>query len=157
MKTFEKNGLDVSKISPACGEKYSPNLYQWLISPRNKGRVWALRVYRDTANTLWIGMLDGRELIGAKLIAILCNGASEQSSAWQNIDAVEVPDFWDRYTADGRCAIDVTHTMWFIDEKARWNVSGQTRSCQWCGNASQKLKRWTEKIQREEWTNLEVL
>lgn len=153
MKTTEHNGLDVSLIEPECGTKYSPNLYQWLTSTRNKNRVWTLRVYRDTEGTLWIGMLDERELIGSKLIAVLCKGAREETAAWQHIDAVEIPGFWDRYTADGRCAIDADHTTGFMNDETRWRVSGDTRSCQWCGKHSQTLNRWTEQVQREEWVN----
>lgn len=151
MLTVEHNGLDVEKISPNEGAKYSPNLYQWLNGERM--RVWSSRVYRDAHNILWIGILDGRELIGSKLIGVLCNGAKEQSAAWQNIDAVEVPNFWIDYMAFGRCAIDSKHSMWFIDDESRWQSDGASRSCLWCGKASQRLVRTTKTIETEEWVS----
>lgn len=153
MKITEPNGLNLALISPDCGTKYSRNLYQWLTSKRNKSRSWWWRVYRDAEGTFWIGMLDGRELIGSRLIAVLCNGESEATAAWQQIHAVEIPDFWARYMTDGRCAIDTGHTMWFIDDETRWSASGDTRACQWCGKASQTLKRWSEVVQCEKWIN----
>lgn len=153
VQVIEDNGLDSSLIKPERGGKYSPNLYRWLTSARNKTRAWALRVYRDTDSTLWIGMLDGRELIGSKLIAVLCNGAKEDTAAWQGIDAIEIPDFWVNYVADGRCAIDPTHTMHFFNDADRWSVAEDSRSCQWCGKYTQTLKRWTEQVQCKEWVN----
>lgn len=151
MKTIVKNGLDVAAIDPQRGSKYSPNLYQWLTSKRIQGRVWAIRVYRESNGTLWIGTLEDRELIGSKLNAVLCNGARQTTAAWQCIDAVEVPDFWARYTSVGRCAIDTDHSMGFMNDESRWLVTGDHRSCQWCGKANQTLKRYTEIIQREKW------
>lgn len=153
MEMCSSTGLNVALIAPERGTKYSPNLYRWLTSKRNKTRMSALRVYRDTEGAFWIGMLVGRELFGSKLIAVLCNGAREETAAWQGIDAVEIPGFWDRYTVDGRCAIDEDHTMGFINGESRWSVSGDARTCQWCGKHSQTLKRWTEQVQREEWVN----
>lgn len=153
IEAIKNNGLDLRLIKPQRGDKYSKNLHRWLISEDNKHRAWAMQVYRDNDGILWIGMLDGRELIGSKLIAVLCNGAKETTAAWQNIDATEIPDFWARYVADGRCAIDPAHEMFFINDSARWNVLKDTRSCQWCGKHSQILKRWTEHVQREDWVN----
>ena len=153
MKAIEHNGLDVSLIKPDCGPKFSPNLYLWLTSKAHKNRAWAYRVYRDVDGVLWIGQLDRRELIGAKLVAVLCNGARESTAAWQNIDAEEVPNFWANYITDGRCAIDVDHSMDFFNDETRWRVAGDSRSCQWCGKVTQALKRWTESVQRQEWIN----
>ena len=154
MKTIEHNGLDLSLIAPKCGPQYSPNLHRWLNSRRNKARAWAMRVYRQTNGTLWIGMLDGRELIGSKLMAVLCNGPKETTAAWQCVVAVEVPDFWKNYTAIGRCAIDTAHSMHFTDDESRWLTHGDERQCQWCGNCRQTLKRWTETFERECWEQL---
>lgn len=164
METVNHNGLDVTQIAPDCGEKFSPNLYRWLTSRRDttcadaligsSSRILASRVYQDPSGTLWIGALfHDRELIGSRLMSVLCNGASESTAAWQNVDAVEVPDFWARYMKDGWCAIDVDHTMSFIGDLSRWRVSGDSRSCQWFGNVSQVLKRWTKTVQCEEWVN----
>lgn len=148
---IEHNGLDLALIAPACGPQYSPNLYQWLRSQRNKRRAWAMRVYRQDNDTLWIGILDGRELIGSRLMAVLCHGMKETTMAYQGIDAVEVPGFWARYTATGRCAFDTDHSMHFINDESRWAVHGEARDCQWCGNHSQTFKRWTESVERERW------
>lgn len=155
MKTIQPNDLDASKISPSNGGKYSPNLYQWLRAKNSATRVWTSRVYRDASNTLWLGVLDGRELFGSQLMDVLSNGSSERSTAWQNIDAVEVPDFWVNYTAYGRCAIDVEHGVSFPNDEYRWRERGDSRSCQWCGNVSQRLKRWTEMVQREAWETVD--
>lgn len=152
MLTINENGLDLDQIAPKCGAKYSANLHRWLTSKNHPTRSWASRVYRDTRDILWIGILDGRELFGTKLIAVLCNGASEPTAAWQNIDAVEVPDFWAQYTLVGRCAIDLDHSMMFVDDKTRWSVTNDVRACTWC-KASQHLKRWTENVERQEWVN----
>jgi hypothetical protein len=149
MQTIERNELDVEQVSPDKGAKYSPNLYRWLKG--QKSRAWALRVYRCTDNILWIGMLDGRELIGSKLIGVLSNGKNEPTAAWQGIDAVEVDGFWARYVADGRCAIDVDHSMYFLGDDTRWHTVDQNRSCLWCGKATQTFKRWTETVQCEGW------
>lgn len=156
VQSIEPNGLDLSLIAPARGPQYSPNLYQWLGAQRIRRRAWAMRVYRQTNGTLWIGMLDGRELIGSRLIAVLCHGKKETTMAYQCIDAVEVPGFWARYTAVGRCAIDTDHRQHFINDESRWAVAGDERSCQWCGNHRQALKRWTETVEREQWQPLTV-
>lgn len=154
MKTIEHNGLDLSLITPKCGRRYSKNLHQWLASRHNKARAWAMRVYRQTNGTLWIGMLDGRELIGSKLMAVLCNGSKEGTAAWQCMDVVEVPDFWVSYTAIGRCAIDTAHSMYFTDDESRWSTDGVMRQCRWCGDHQQVFKRWTETVERECWEQL---
>lgn len=148
MLTVERNGLDIEQISPGKGAKFSPNLYLWLKKQRTS---WAYRVYRDTDSYLWIGILDGRELIGAKLIGVLCNGVKEGTAAWQNIHAVEVPNFWANYVSDGRCAIDSEHAMWFINDESRWEVDGDQRVCQWCLKASQRLVRKSKVVETQEW------
>lgn len=148
------NGLDVTAINPANGAKYSPNLYRWLTLRRSAHRAWTSRVYRDADGTLWIGRLDMGDLIGARLIAVLCNGAKEASACWVNLrHLVEVGDFWPRYVRDGRCAIDTEHTRHFIGDDTRWAVQGDTRDCLWCGMASQVLRRWTETVARQGWEN----
>lgn len=150
MLTLEKNGLDINQISPDKGTKYSPNLYRWL---KKQPTAWAFRVYRDQDNTLWIGVLDGRELIGSKLIGVLCNGAKEGTAAWQNIHAVEVPNFWADYVSGGRCAIDSDHSVWFINDESRWRVDGNRRHCQWCGKASQRLVHQSKSANTTDWVS----
>lgn len=153
--TIERNNLDLEVVSSEKGSQYSRNFYLWLKS--QSSRVWAFRVYREkSTNCLWVGILDGRELIGSKLIAILCNGAKEKTAAWQGIDAVEVEGFWDAYMAIGRCAIDPEHSMYFVDEATRWNVVGESRHCLWCKKASQVLTRHTHEVVTHKWQNSEV-
>ncbi|WP_204247702.1 hypothetical protein [Acidovorax carolinensis] len=154
MNATERNGLHIERIAPKLGAKFSPNLYRWLKSKDHGHRAWTSRLFLDSAGNLWIGMYDPplRELIGSRLLGVLCNGVQEQAGAWQCIDAVEIEGFWDRYMADGRCAIDVLHTMKFKGDDSRWRVQDDRRSCLWCGRAQQVMKRWTETVQRAEWT-----
>jgi hypothetical protein len=151
--TIQKNTLNLLSISPKCGAKFSPNLYKWLSHKSSPHRAWTSRIYKASNGTLWIGRLDNRELIGSRLISVLCNGAKESTAAWQNIDAVEIENFWQDYESIGRCAIDKDHSMYFIGDDTRWSVSNNKRSCLWCGNANQTLKRWTEQIEKSEWVN----
>ena len=146
--------LDMSRIAPANGLKFSPNLYRWLRSERNRNTARLIRVYRDDTDTLWIGMLDGRELIGARLVSVLCNGANQNTSAWQGIDATEILDFWNNYMRIGRCAIDTKHVEIFWDDERRWQENGDSRACKWCGVAAQTMKRWEEVVQRSQWVTL---
>jgi len=149
------NGLDVAAVSPRNGAKYSPNLYKWLTMRSKKHHAWTSRVYRDADGVLWIGMLDLGDLIGARLVNVLCNGAKAESGCWVNMrDLVEVADFWPRYVADGRCAIDADHKMHFIGDDTRWTQDGDTRACLWCGKAQQVMARWTETVERWEWRDV---
>jgi hypothetical protein len=97
-------------------------------------------------------MLDNGDLIGARLMNVLCYGTKAESACWMNMGSlVEVADFWPRYVADGRCAIDTEHEECFIGDESRWSVNGAVRDCLWCGKARQMLVRWTETVQRQEW------
>lgn len=149
----DNNGLDVELIAPKHGAKYSPNLYRWLKKKSSNHRAWTSRLFRDSDGELWIGIYDApnRELMGARLMAVLCHGSQQETAAWQKIEAVEIVGFWDRYVQDGRCAIDEAHEMNFKADDNRWSVQGDKRSCLWCGKAQQVMKRWTETVVREEW------
>ena len=81
---------------------------------------------------------------------ILCYGRKSECFCWLSLVLEEIPDFWERYAAVGRCAIDENHTMSFIGDENRWKQTGDTRVCQWCG-ATQHLDRWTETVEREAW------
>lgn len=153
MVVTDNNGLDVELIAPKHGAKFSQNLYHWLKKKWREHRAWTSRLYRDTDGVLWIGIYDAcrRELIGARLIGVLCKGGQEDSAAWLHVNAVKVTGFWNRYVTEGRCAIDEAHSMNFVGDDSRWSVQGDKRSCLWCGNAQQVMKRWTETIEREEW------
>lgn len=149
---YPKNGLDVRKINPNNGDKYSPNLYRWLIKRDKKHRAWSSRVYRSSDDVLWIGGFFDGDFIGARLNEVLCNGAKQDSACWVTLNnLVEVDDFWQRYTIDGRCAIDTDHDILFVGDGSRWKTEGDNRSCTWCGKASQVMKRWTEAVERSKW------
>lgn len=153
--------LDLSLIRPSRGDKFSPNLYAWLNAPRRRHRSPRTRVYRDTEGTLWIGMFFRGDLVGSKLYGVLCNGSAEPTACWSTLRGpVEITDFWERYAAIGRCAIDTKHTQNFIGDDKRWSATqdGQghhgeqrQRTCLWCGRFSQTLVRWTETVERQEW------
>lgn len=145
------NELDVTLIAPNKGAKYSPNLYKWL-TIKESHRSWSSKVYRDTDGLLWIGIYDGvGELMGCMLNGVLCNGIKESSAAHQRVKAAEVPNFWVEYVKSGRCAIDTAHDTNFINGDSRWTHHGGKRSCNWCQNCTQTLKRWTETVEREAW------
>lgn len=150
--TSQSTGPDLAAIDPANGDRFSTNLYKWLTMRSKKHRGWTSRVYRDEAGTLWIGMLDLGDLIGARLMNVLCYGTKAESGCWVNLRGlVEVTDFWPRYHRDGRCAIDIEHRTSFVGDDSRWRVNGDTRTCCWCGNAVQMLKRWTETVEHSAW------
>ena len=145
----------VSLIDPKNGKKYSPNLYKWM--RYGKGKRLGLAhtgVYIGNDGVYWIGYVDSglpKEVIGAKLLDVLCNGCDAFSAAWQNVDCVEVPDFWADYVANGRCAIDKAHQMRFIGDSTRWSSTDAERSCKWCGSVKQTLKRWSVEVEKTAW------
>lgn len=146
------NGLDVRAIDPRRGAKYSPNLYRWLTKRGQTRRAAVDRVYRDLDGSLWIGHFAGEDLIGQRLMTVLCNGARVDSACWVTLRGlIEVEGFWARYMADGRCAIDTAHAMSFVGDDTRWSVHGNTRDCLWCGKVRQVLARWSETVVREQW------
>jgi hypothetical protein len=118
-------------VDPRNGAKYSPNLHRWLTMRNKKHHAWTSRVYRDEAGTLWIGMLDLGDLIGARLMNVLCYGRKAESCCWVNLRGlVEVADFWPRYVADGRCAIDTgtANTSWATTPDGR-RTATRGRAC----------------------------
>ena len=148
----EASGLNVAAIHPRNGAKYSPNLYAWLTLRTKKHRAETSRVFADKKGTLYVGFQDDGYLIGSRLIAVLCNGKKEQSWAFGYLgDLTEVPDFWMRYEAVGRCAIDPAHKMHFVGDDTRWRTNGEHRECLWCGAHAQKLRRWVEPVERSVW------
>lgn len=145
----------LEQIAPSQGAKYSPNLHKWL----RKRRFWGTentRVYENCGPGyrpgLYIGFKDNEGwFTGCRLMDVLCKGASAETGAYCGDGFQEVPDFWGRYVANGRCAIDPEHTGWFLDDETRWQVDGDTRSCLWCGCHTQRLRRWTEQVERLQW------
>lgn len=149
---MKPNELDIKAIHPLKGAKFSPNLFKFLASRRQKVLARYARVYRDREGVLWLGYLDDYFLIGARLMQVLCNGSKAETFAFANLGPLsEVDGFWALYQEHGRCAIDPDHQMFFIGDDTRWSISGERRSCLWCGNAHQSRERWVEKVPRSRW------
>lgn len=151
-------------IAPSNGDKFSPNLHTWL----NKHNVrkyivwWGLpRLFtKETENMrtqLYIGWVDKENVFtGCRLFAVLSQ-SDHEIYCFGNVDKIgfaEVPDFWERYIAIGRCAIDTEHGQRFVKDESRWRVEGDARFCQWCGNCTQSLHKWTETVERQGWKNV---
>jgi hypothetical protein len=150
--TASSNGLDMAAIHPSKSPRYSPNLYQWLNTRGRTYRTYTSRVYLRSDGKLYIGDKDEYFLSGSLLMAVLCNGSKETGFAYGFVNELtEVEDFWERYTKDGRCAIDTEHSMHFINDESRWLREGDKRTCQWCGNHTQTLRRWTETVKKSAW------
>lgn len=145
--------MEIKNIAPAKGEKYSPNLYKWLTQRDKKHRAETSKVFRAPNGGLWIGMIDENIfLIGCRLMAVLCAGTKAESMAYplkQIGPLEEVEDFWERYLAVGRCAIDQKHEMSFVGDETRWLVDGDKRECLWCGSAKQR--RETYHVPQQRW------
>lgn len=148
---YQSNELNLSDIAPNKGMKYSPNLYKFLVKNNSMARFSQLFVARD--GTQWLGFLDDQgSFIGQRLMQILCNGAKVQTFCFiRDEGRVLQPNFWAEYVRDGRCAIDRSHENVFLGDSSRWTTQGETRSCLWCGNAQQTLRKWTEAVVRSEW------
>ena len=132
-----------------------PNLYKWI---KAQHRPDLIKVMADDNGTLMIGYFDndayGAWLHGTQLISVLCNGRKTKTFAYpigRVFHLKEVPDFWDRYIADGRCAIDPEHERYFVGDEHRWEVVGDTRCCRWCGKRHERLETWTETVKRTAW------
>lgn len=148
-----ETGLDVSSVNPVHGNKYSRNLFKYLTSGQNSLVSRYFRVFKDGEGALWIGYADGDYLIGARLLQVLCLGRKAERWAYPHLISklTEVPDFWKRYQAIGRCAIDPEHQMYFVDDETRWQVDGDYRRCLWCGEAEQKRDIRVETVEHESW------
>lgn len=147
-------GLEVERINPALGKKYSPNLYEFLTARKNSSQLRLARIFIDTDGTEYLGFMDDTNcLIGARLTQVLCYGTKAQVLSYCNTgDLRERVGFWDEYIADGRCAIDREHKMPFIGAETRWRVVGEQRHCQWCNKATQTLQRTVKQVTVESWT-----
>ncbi|KZN20439.1 MULTISPECIES: hypothetical protein [Pseudomonas] len=135
----------LSAIAPKNSPAFSANLHRWM---RSRGRtgdtVYRLdaggklaRVYG--AGTLFLGQpyadySGDTDFSGALLMAVLCNGSSEERVclAGDAPSLVEVANFWDQYKQVGRCAIDVNHSVGFRDDAQRFHYVDGQRTCKWC-------------------------
>ena len=145
--------LDVERINPALGAKYSPNLYEFLVARKNSSQARLARVFVDTDGTEYLGFMDDTNcLIGARLTQVLCYGDKTQVLSYCSTgDLREREGFWDEYIADGRCALDREHRMPFIGSETRWQVAGEERHCQWCNKETQVLQRHVKQVTVETW------
>ena len=162
--------IDIQKMNPKSpgGKKYSGRLFR---AVRSGAVLGGALVYRGIIspgtfgeNTLWIGVIDNNTpgefwFTGRRLFSVLCEtGENCAYRVAATAHKKELPDFWQRYYEKGRCAIDPEHKVGFVDDEYRWEITmendlPQKRSCQWCGSATQVMKRWTEMVpvEREEW------
>jgi hypothetical protein len=169
-KNFRKAGVtmknnatlqSIESINPTTkGDKFSPNLYNWM-KRQNKRFAGKLLAYEEKVEaglgSIWIGFYEGTDFFGSRLLGILCGGTEEILVCWQGLNKMtEIKDFWKNYLAYGRCAIDKNHKMDFIGDEKRWKINGKTRTCLWCKNCTQKLKKWkeTKVIEHEDWENI---
>ncbi len=152
---MKPNGLDIKAINPKNAKKYSPNLFKFMTNPNKKIIAEYAAVYSDKQGVLWLGYRDEDSwFMGARLMAVLCNGRRCDVFAYPPVmgsKLVEVAGFWKRYVADGRCAIDKAHDMYFMNDQDRWTMKGNRRSCNWCGKVHQKKVRFVKKIKCERW------
>lgn len=149
-------GLDLEAIHPARGAKFSPNLHAWLTVSRYgrlTPRALLSGLYTDPTGTLWIGYLrDTAGFVGQRLALVLAEGAGAGLGAWRHLGHMQPWNgFWPKYIAVGRCALDPKHSDASIYAEHRWSRRGDTRSCRWCGAASQRLVRWSELEACEAW------
>jgi hypothetical protein len=140
--------LEVGELKPTRAS-FSPNLYRWMLKHAHffaeggtPTGLWRLRHRRGdhAEGTLFLGYQDPANsawFIGSRMLPVLCRGAKATPfSIAIPVDAIEfVPDFWPRYLAVGRCAIDPEHTIGFVGDDTRFVVAGLNRQCNWCGRA----------------------
>lgn len=145
--------VNLEAIHPSRGEKFSPNLHQYL--KRLRPNILPFQqVYHAADGTLYLGWMDDHYLNGCKLISALCNGGKTETWAFPIAHELTlIPDFWDRYTAIGRCAIDEDHKMYFIGDNNRWKEVGEERCCTWCNDAKQRKVVETEVVKKECWVS----
>lgn len=141
-------------MSGVVSDAHSPNLARWL-KRHGKRPLGRPNIFRDHDGVRWIGWIDDTEwFIGTRLMRVLCDGSRATPFAYGKLaQSLKLePNFWPRYSAIGRCAIDEAHRMSFIGDETRWQTDGEVRRCQWCGNCEQRLERWTETIERTRWS-----
>lgn len=155
-------GLRLDIICPKKGDdsttKFSPYLHAYLkkLSPF---LLPLQRVYKDNEGTLYIGHLDEDNCFtGCRLYQVLCRGTKAQRGAY--VDRTwtkslkEDKSFWKKYAKIGRCAIDPEHQQHFVGDEARWDTTGKTRHCLWCGNCTQKRKDYIVREKHSKWENI---
>ena len=150
--------IDLDAIAPAKGDKYSQNLHKWLSNRREKHRLNSRVFTRKTPDGWRDGMLVGHYdnemvLSATGMIDIMCRGNGATLFCYGRLPVTEMPDFWANYERIGRCIFDPKHMMGFSHDATRWKTDGDARSCLWCGECVQHLRRWQETIERAQWEN----
>lgn len=153
MQSSAPNNLVLNSIAPALGAKFSPNLYAYLRSPSHRSLRHFGTVFQDSRGVQWLGFWMSGDFIGVRLIEVLCNGLRARLGVQMLLlnGLVELENFWERYRTVGRCAIDPEHGLHFAGDDNRWSVKADKRTCVWCGDATQTMRRWTEPVERSEW------
>ena len=147
--------LRLDDLAPGKSPAFSPNLFKYMRRRghffRYGGTIVDVFVIREGsraakemgAGTLMLGFVDGPFFSGVRLMEALCQGAQATSMAYAISASVEpVPGFWDDYLVKGRCAIDPTHSEYFIGD--RYSTAGNVRTCLWCG--AQHIKVETPRV-----------
>lgn len=163
--------LSILAMHPSRSPAYSPNLHRWLRMQQRRGldRTIHDQVFRVTAGSLLCrrySFAPGELMIGcayenqpfaddfsgAQLMHVLTMGSQAIRMCYPGgMGGLErIDDFWERYHAIGRCAIDPEHDVHFIDDANRFEVRGDTRVCRWCG-AKQHQAHRTVQVDIEIW------
>lgn len=125
----------LKNLAPSFGDKFSPNLYQWL-KENFREREFETKVFINNDGARFIGFFDDDGwFYGSNLIGVLCNGKKEWTGAYppsHSKDYQEIKGFWNDYMKNGRCAIDPEHKEHFRGN-TRWVVNGHIHTCTWCG------------------------
>lgn len=91
-------------ISPKRGDKYSPNLYKWLVE-NFREREFETKVFVNSDGIRFIGFFDDAGwFLGASLMGVLRNGEKEKPRPVPPIrvkDYREIEGFWNAYEKDG--------------------------------------------------------
>ena len=133
-------------IRPKLKPSYSPNLHKWLAHwSKHHPQHLVPGVWRCEQGMLRIGYQSRTDneredcgFIGVRLNAVLCNGvsANKERGWFTNLgpgNMTEIDDFWPRYIAIGRCAIDTEHKTSFVGDDDRYTTAADIRTCNWCG------------------------
>lgn len=148
----------IQATAPTLHAKYSPNLHKWL--KKQRPAMGLPGVYRniDTKQLEVVWRYPDDLFVGSRMNQILCAGSRARvySYARATTSLLElIPDFWLQYIAVGRCAVDPEHRQHFIGDETRWETIGDVRGCTWCNKATQRLRRWTETVERKAWENVD--
>jgi len=146
--------IDLDRIDPKHGDKFSPNLHAWL-KAKDRREVVAeggIYIFGSDDPVLYIGHIFDGELQGARLLSVMTRPREIMGCYSTFGEPVEVADFFERYYAIGRCAVDPKHAIAFESKLGRWEEKGDRRECRWCGQ-----KQWRDTrikiVRREIWVD----